>query len=302
MIRPDTRLLPPPQEEEISLYRPVWRSVAVESGIIFIITLTTFIVIEILGFRLSQTLNLLVGIGLALSPAGLWLLFSWFPERSVPQPRQRLLGVLILSGLAANAVGIPLMNDFFQINQWLPLSSAVNRIVGYTFTVGIIQETLKYLVLRYAAWKGHFRTRLDGVAYGAASAIGYATVLNLHFVISYTPLPDVTALQVFANLALHFATSFIVGYGLAETRFGSPTPFLGAVTIALAAFMTGIAVPIRAGLVNASFSLGVSTPRPLFGLGFSVGLLIITSTTLLFLFSSSEQAAREAAAPKEENA
>ena len=148
------------------------------------------------------------------------------------------------------------------------------------------------------------RVALDAVAYGEASAIGYATVLNLHFALSYPSSPDVTANRVFSTLALHLVTSLVVGYGLAEVRFGQPSPFLLTLTIALAAFITGVAIPIRAGLVNASLSLdntatnpllNISATKPLQGLAFSLGLLVALSFVVSFLFNSAGQREREAA-------
>jgi hypothetical protein len=75
-------------------------------------------------------------------------------------------------------------------------------------------------------------------------------------------------------------------------------------SIALAAFITGVAIPIRAGLVNASLSLdstasnpllNISATKPLQGLAFSLGLLAALSFVLSFLFNSAEQREREAA-------
>jgi RsiW-degrading membrane proteinase PrsW (M82 family) len=296
--------MPPREEEEIYPYRRAWRSMATESIFMLAIAVVLFVLFNILSVQLPTSLRTPVNVGLVLLPVGLWLAFSWWPERFVLQPRRRLLTVMIVSALAANAIGIPLLNDFFQVDRWLPLSSAITRIIGYTFTGGIVQEMLKYLVVRYTVWPQQFRNRLDGVAYGAASALGYATVLNLHFALANPATPDVTANRVFSNLALHLVTSLVVGYGLAEVRFGQPSPFLMTLSIALAAFITGVAIPIRAGLVNASLSLdstasnpllNISATKPLQGLAFSLGLLAALSFVLSFLFNSAEQREREAA-------
>jgi RsiW-degrading membrane proteinase PrsW (M82 family) len=296
-------LLPPREEEEIYPYRRAWRSMAVESGILLTITVTLFVIFSLFNLRLPERFQTLMNIGLALTPVGLWLVFSWWQERFVPQPRQHMILVMVVSALAANAVGIPLVNDVLQVDRWLPLSSAIMRIVGYTFTVGIVQEMLKYLVIRYTVWPQQFRIRLDGVAYGATAAIGYATVLNLHFIFTTAPPPDAVAIRIFGTVALNLVASAIVGYGLAEVRFGQPSPFLLAITIAFAAFVAGIAIPIRAGLVNPSLSLdvdgtnpllNVSATRPLLGLAFSLGLLIASSLTLSVLFNNAERRQREA--------
>lgn len=289
------RLLTPPREkEEIYPYRRVWRSIAIEGGILMSVAVTLFVAIAILGIQIPQSLHQIFALALALLPAILWLTFSWLPERNVPQPRSRLLAVAIITALTANAVGIPLVDEVFQIDRWLPLASAIDRILGYTFTLGLIQEFSKYLVVRYIVWPNNFRIRLDGVAYGAASAVGYTTILNLHFVLSNMATLDVVAARVFATFALNIVTSAIVGYGLSEVRFSNPMPLLLTLTLALAAFITGVAVPIRAGLVNAPLSLEVSLPRAIFGLGFSSILLIVPCFMLSFLFVSAERRAEEA--------
>ena len=143
--------------------------------------------------------------------------------------------------------------------------------------------------MRFTTWPELFRTRLDGVAYCAASALGYAFVLNLHFLLSEPSVtPDVMAMQVFNNVAINLAASLIVSYGLAEVRFDKPTPFLLTITVAFAALINGIAIPLRSGsdqcrfraepaasrpslldLIVGVFSLRSSTPKPILGFGFS---------------------------------
>lgn len=288
------RLLTPPEEKaEIHPYRRVWRSMILESSILGGVTVGVFTLVNLLHVQLPSTLQTYTRLGLALLPCILWLIFSWWAERQVPQPRERLVAVAIISALVANAVGVPLINNFLQTDRWLPLSNAITRIIGYTFTVGIVQEMLKYLVVRYVAWPNQFRIHLDGLAYGAASAIGYATVLNLHFALSEPSAPDIAALRIFATYVLHIVTSNIVGYGLSEVRFSTPTPLFLPMIVALAAFITGVSIPIRAGLINASLSLAISAPRAIFGLGFSIALLIAPSLILAFLLNNIERRVQE---------
>jgi RsiW-degrading membrane proteinase PrsW (M82 family) len=286
-------LTPPQQEEEVYPYRDAWRSVAIESSVVGIVTISLFILINVIGLQIPRQFNGIIAVGLACLPVILWLYFSWFQERSVPQPRQRLLAVALISALVANAIGNPFIHDFLQIDRWLPLSSAISRIVGYTFTVGIVQEFLKYLVLRYTVWPNQFRIRTDGVAYGAAVGIGYASILNLQFAFAMTASPDVAASHMFANFALHLITGILIGYGLAELQLGSPPLLLPVFTVALAALITGISIPIRAGLVNATLEFGSSTSRPLLGIVFSALLLIVPLLILSFIYNNAERQAQE---------
>lgn len=234
----------------------------------------------------------------ALFPAILWLRFSWFPERNVLEPRQGLLLVAVIAALAANAVGIPFVNSVLRVSEWLPLSSAINRIVGYAFTVGVVHEFIRYLVVRFTVWPSQYRTRLDAVAYGLAAAVGYATVLNLHFVLSADPTPDIAAVRVFDELVRQVAGGVVVGYGLAEVRFNPrPFPFLLAVTISFATLITGISIPVTSGLTNVTLSVSspITAASPLRGFIFSTLLTAGTTAALIFLYNTAIRQDQEAA-------
>lgn len=291
MARYDSRLItPPPEEEEIYPYRRVWVSILIEAGVLFgfvmlLFVLTRFVVIPP---RFYQALN----IAIALLPLGLWLIFSWWRERFVPQPRRGLLGVAVVSGLAANAISLPFIEQVFQIERWLPLESALNRIIGYTFTVGLVQTLTVYLVLRYSVWPQQFRVRIDGVAYGAASAIGYVTVLNLQFVMTTPSMPFITVTTVFHQVAVLMCCGIVVGYGLAEMAFNRYLfPLLLTATIAVSAFIAGAAIPLTAGFTNAGVSAlnPVGSISPILGFLFSAGLLFLVGNIFSFLFNVAER-------------
>lgn len=296
----ETRFITPPrEEEEIYPYRRVWPSIILEAGVLFGLGGALYLALRFV--EIPPRFYRPIGLALALLPFALWLIFSWWRERAVPQPRQNLLAIAVVTALAANAVGIPLVEDYLQIDRWLPLESAINRIIGYTFTEGVVEATIMYVVVRYIVWPAGFRTRLDAVAYGAASAVGYATVLNLRLILSNALPPDVAAFRVFDTLALQTAMGTVIGYGLAEVCFNrQPFPLLLSATIALAAFITGVGVPLRSGLTNASLVQGVSSVSPVLGFLFSAGLLFAVSVAFGFLFNNAEREDREAATQREE--
>lgn len=291
-----TRYIPPPDDEIIEKhpYRRVWFSIIVEAGILFAVTVTLYVLVNILGVGIPAELRQPIDIVVALLPAGLWMVFSLLRERAVDQPRARLAAVAIVSALVANAVGIPFVETVFQPDRWLPLGSAIERIIGYTFTVGIVQELLKYLVVRYLAWNSDYRDRYDSLAYCAASAIGYSTIATLRFALTGNPSPDVIAAYTFDTISISLAGSFIISFGLAEIRFGRPFPFLQLVTLALAATVSGAGIPLRTGLVNASFSLLGAFPAPLFGIILSALVLVGAGVIVAFFYRNAEREAREA--------
>jgi RsiW-degrading membrane proteinase PrsW (M82 family) len=233
---------------------------------------------------------------LALAPLGLWLLFSYVAERQAPEPRSALPVVVILTALAANAVTVPLIEQVLQPQAWLSNSSAITRIVGYTLSIGVAVEVTKYLVLRYSIWPGRIRTRMDGIAYAIAASIGMATVVNLHSMTIPGITLDSLAILILDTTATGLAAGLFVGYGLAESALGRPTPFLGPLSLTLAALVHGLAIPLRAGLGNAGFSLAGGAANPILGVAISVGLVVVISALISFLFGASERREREAAA------
>lgn len=293
----NSRLLTPPsEEEEIQLYRDVWRSLAFQYGGYFLLTALLYLAINIFRPGIPENARFILSIGVVFLPVLFWFVFTYLVERQMPQPRRQLLPVLVVSALVANGVAYPFIEGFLQVDQWLSLAPAVQRILGYTFTVGIVQEMLKYLVVRSLVWDDHLRIRDDTIAYADTAALGFVTVLGLHFISAGTPPLDAVAARMFSLLAIHVVSSCIVAYGLAETRFADSSPLLLPLTLALAWIVTGLAIPLRAGLVNASISpaaLEFALPRPLFGIGFSLALFGAGMFLVLFLFRNAERRDRE---------
>ncbi len=283
-------LTPPPEEEEVYPYRRVWSSLMIEIGGIFGLTATLYILVGFLGIDLPlrRWVNLLI----ALTPALLWLVFSLWRERFVPEPRRHLTTVFVVAALAANGVALPLL-DALAPNDWLPTATTLDRILGYALTIGVVQEAVKYLVVRFIVWPDGLRYRLDTVAYCVAAAVGYATVTNLQY-IDPAISPDVVAIRVFANVVLHLAGSLLIAYGLAITRFNPQTVIVMPVAMLLASLIAGLVIAARPALSNAGFFLGASATRPLFGLVFTLAVIVAVTAIAIFLFNVAERQEREA--------
>ena len=290
------RLITPEEEAAPYPYRRVWRSLILELGLLGAIAGAIFVLTGVAGVTLPPAFMPAIGAALALVPLGLWFVFSWWAERQAPEPRSSLLIVIILTALAANGVTIPLIEQVLQPQAWLSQSSAITRIAGYTLSVGIAVEITKYLVLRYSIWPAHIRIRVDGIAYALAASIGMATVENLHSL----AIPGITlhslAVLVVNTTATGIAAGMFVGFGLSESALGRPTPFLGPISVGLAALIHGMAIPLRTGLGNAGFTLSGGSAHPILGVGISIGLVVAVGTLISFLFAASERREREAAA------
>ncbi len=291
-----TRTIMPEEEAAPYPYRRVWRSLALETGLLALVTGLFFVLSGVLNVRLPAIADSTVRFAIALAPALLWFVFTLIAERTAPQPRGQLVLVALITGLASNAITIPLINGVLTPESWLYDASAMTRIIGYTLAVGVAIEFTKYVVIRYSVWPRQFRVRLDGPAYALAASVGLATVSALHLVSDARLTLDALAIGVFDLTVTSYAASLIIGYGLSESALGEPTPFIGPVTLTLAALIHGLAIPLRAGLSNASFTLAGGSARPILGIALTIGFLVAIAAPISFLFSAADRRDREAAA------
>jgi hypothetical protein len=283
-------LTPPREEEEVYPYRRVWRSLVIEGAIMAGISTALFGASFVFGVRLPASVTVLANVLLALSPAALWLIFSRFAENQVLEPRRYLSITFIISLLVAGAIATPLIYEFLQPDRWLSLKPAVMRIAGYTVTTGIVQEFLKYLVLRLIVPTDAYRVRVDGIAYGAAVAAAFATVSALYFVGSNPDaMPDVVMMRVLTLVGLNLAASTLVSYGIVETLLSNASVFLLPFTLVVAAFLNGLVIPLRSGLVNAQLTLDGAATRPYFAFGFALVLLVMPLLVASFLYRAADR-------------
>ncbi|MEL7233149.1 MAG: hypothetical protein AAGK74_01555, partial [Chloroflexota bacterium] len=109
-------ITPPSEEEVVYPYRRVWISLIIEAGLLFVICFA--FLFSSAFVTIPETLWLPVGVLLSLMPLGLWVVFSWGRERLAIEPRKRLFPVVVLSALAANAVGYPLVFVWLDVDSW----------------------------------------------------------------------------------------------------------------------------------------------------------------------------------------
>ena len=285
----DSRIIAPPTEDEVYPYRRVWRSITLQVGGMIIISITLLLFGEIFGLRFDTTINLIVSGILVVAPVALWLFFSVLPERFVLEPRAKLITVAIVSGLAGSAIGIPLVEEFFQIDRWLPLESALQRILGFTFTVGIVDTALKFLVLRYFVFPQHLRMRTDTIAYCVASAIGYSFVASLHLISDIQPTYSIAILYIFSNYTIQLASSVFIAYGLSETYFNNALPIALPASICFSALVVGIISPLASGLMNGALDTTGNADRPIFSLGFLIVALLVSLGLTFFFYTIAQQ-------------
>lgn len=286
-------LAPQKEEQELYPYRRVWRTALIEIGILLLVTVGTVLAVRFVSPRIGEAQQQTIGLAYALLPLELWVVFSYLGERRAPEPRPRLFTVALLGALVANAVGLPLVNRFLNVDEWLATAPGSSRLIGYMLTVGMSQEFLKYAVVRYSVWPGAFRVRSDGIAYMMAAAIGYATVVNVDFVLNNSANPSVYALRIAEFTLTHFATSTIMGYFLAELKLTRGTTiFWLPGGLVLASLLASLSVVLRGGLIVGGIGPSSTGNTAFQGLGAAVFLVIFLFASIYFLINNADERAQ----------
>lgn len=290
----DNRIIAPPIEQEVYPYRRVWRSISIQVIIMCVVSFLILFVSDILGIQFNELVNSGLSVLFVAMPFGLWMSFSVLPERFVLEPRTHLMTVAIISALAASAIGIPIIRDVFRISEWLPLESAIQRILGFTFTAGIIDTSIKLIIVRYFVFPQHLKIRTDTIAYCVASAIGYSTALNIYLISQTDATYGIVMIHVLSNFVMQLASGLILAYGLSETYFGNSISIFLPIQIIVASLVIGIISPLVSGLMNGSLSTAGSADRPIFSLFFMIAMLFVFVSITFFLYSVAEQRERQA--------
>jgi hypothetical protein len=293
----------PPVERGLPPYAGVWRRTAVFAIILTLGTLALYTLRLVSPALLSLPFVPILSILIAVFPGMLWLLLSWREEQNAAQPRRQLLTVSIVASVIGYAFISPMSSAVFTTNQWLPLASAFDRILGYTFTVGILKTALIYGIMMLMVWRSHLQFRQDAVAYCITTAVTMAAAENLYSLSQIAPSLDAAAIRFFGNLGVSLSGALLLAYGLAQSRLESVSSFLLPMTLLASAFLIGTFIPLQAGLTsgtlqaaiaNVELSTRVVSTRPLLGLILTVAVIGLSMLIVNGLLTSAERRAREA--------
>ena len=273
---------------------PVWRRLSILVAIVSLVCGIVVLAGEALPVARNTEVNRLAALTLAALPALVWLILSVLPEFRVDRPRRRLIGVAMVSGLCASALGLPLAEEFFVIDQWLPLQSVFQRVAGYTLTTGMIDVGLRFVVLRYLIYPQALRVRSDAVAYALAAAIGYSFYVNLVLVGRLEPTWNNAAIYILSSFTIQAASSVYIALGIIESYFADAFPLILPVNLLVAALVAGVMQALLPGLLSGPLSQAGSGDRPLFGLAFLLAATIVSIGIAYFLYSNAERREREA--------
>ncbi len=164
-----------------------------------------------------NTLTLLIiTLPLAIAPGIAIALMIYFKDKFEKEPF-RLIRNCFLFGMLCivPAAILELIFSYAGINE----NKDIYTTVVYAFLiVGLIEESLKLIVLRYYAYKKEaFNEPFDGIVYSVMISMGFATLENIFY--SLTGGLSVTLLRMITAVPLHATAAIFMGYYIGRAKF-----------------------------------------------------------------------------------
>lgn len=260
----------------------VWQADVASIIILVLFVLLVFGIEALLTPSFTPFSLMATGILLALIPAAIWLAFFYRRDRAEPEPKHMVFRLFLLGGLLASAVGIPLVEGVFEVPDWLGSSPFWAQLLGGWLIVGMIQEGLIYGAVRFSVYESdEFDEETDGVVYATAAGIGFATVLNISFVVSSGGVAlGSGAIRIVLTTLAHAAFAGIVGYFLGRQKFEDRPVWWMPLGLLIAAGINGLFFLFRGMLTAGSMSAGGGSANLWIGLIMAVVLTAVVTFLL----------------------
>lgn len=269
------------------------RSGALRSELLAVVGLLVFVAAVVgLDAALKPDLTgaalLVVGVVLAVVPAALWLIFFYQQDRLEPEPVGHVARMFVIGLALASAIGIPLTDQLFRVQDWLYRDS-LTTVLGSVFLIGGVEAFIVYATVRYFIFDSpEFDERSDGVIYATAAALGYATALNLQFILSNGGAALGTGEIFVVEVALaHAAFGGLLGYFLGRSKLEQEPAWWLPLGLALTAVLNGAFNLLRGQLEPGTISIGAEAGGlpAISGLLLAGGLAIAVALLVYYLIN-----------------
>ncbi len=258
---------------------PVWRASVLTFGLILILIVALAIANAVLPGELANKARFATSVVIALLPALTWLVLLYrTASRAQIELSTLLPTIFVLSVLLAAAATRPLLFDLIDLDTWLVSVNARNRFLGNILIGGFFHTFVLYAIVRYTVWHTPtFTRRVHGVLFELAAGWGYASTLNLLFVLDQGGLSLLNGgLKLIAQLCAYLAPSLILGYFLGRNRFEDMPFHYLSMGLVLSAAINGLLLYAGTELNNIRLGVDQDGFSPWPGLVFSIVALLLT--------------------------
>jgi RsiW-degrading membrane proteinase PrsW (M82 family) len=186
-------------------------------------------------------------------------------------------------------MGIPVINAF-NLPSWL-YNNVWITILGSILVVGFTQEFLKYAAVRFSVFSSNeFDERVDGIIYSTAAGLGFATAMNITFIVESGGV-DLTMAAIRVVLVALAQASFagVTGYFMGRDKLEDRPAWWMPLGVTIAAVLNGLFYYLWGTLKRPSFSAGGAYVNPWTGLILAAVLAVAIMAVLTRLIDRDQQ-------------
>ena len=245
----------------------VWRAQAIALAILVAMVVVASILGAAVGRSLTGVPLIVIGLVIAVVPAVVWMVLFYREDRVEPEPRAYVIGVAALGALLASGVGIPFLGNVLAIGSWVG-DNVVVQLVASIIGIGLVEAALVYAAVRATVYgTSEFDEATDGIIYGTAAGLGYATVLNIVLILDAggAALSYASISVVLTSLILAGAGG-IVGHFLSGQKLRGRPVWWSAAGVLLAAVLLGAYATVRSFVSSGTMSVAGILIGPWIGL------------------------------------
>ncbi len=194
----------------------LWLSTFISMACLLLIVLIAYLIEKTVSPSFNKTMQTIISAVIAFIPPLLWLSIFYRQDRLNPEPKSFVFKTMILGALVQKAIYTPIVTIVFSGNN-SGIKSIGSNLVISIILIAIIQESTKLLTVRYSIYPSkEFDEIIDGVIYGSALGLGFATMTSIEDIITSggAMLTNVTALVVietFAHASITGLSCYILG-------------------------------------------------------------------------------------------
>ncbi len=227
----------------------------------------------------DQTARIVVGLLLAIVPTAAWLVYFYQQDHLEPEPKERIGSVLFTAIVLTGFIGLPLINDWFNVSSWASYNSWTS-LAAAVLVNGFVYTAIMYFSIRIWVYRTpEYDERMDGIVYGTVAGLGVATMLNLHYIIDNQGVALSPGIVNVVTTALAQASfGGVLGYFMAQAKFEHKPVWWVPLGVVVAATLNGV----FSWLIDEVSATGL-TVEPWRSLVFGLIVALVTFGALIYL-------------------
>lgn len=158
-------------------------------------------------------------VALAIAPVAIILFWVYQKDRYETEPMSLIFKLMAFGAVACLPAAI--LEIFAKPILFHKQDGLISMLIYAVLGIGLVEESCKFIVLRWVTWRNPFFTqRYDGIVYAVSASLGFALLENMLYVSSGGVA--VGLLRAVTAVPMHTVYGILMGVQYGRARFSQP--------------------------------------------------------------------------------